>query len=377
MGDADLAEENVERVALGLLARLADRHDDPPPVGVLAGAGGLDERRIGDRERNPPGRLAARRAFDVDGDELARSFAVAHHLLRKIAQKLVERAPEGGRARIGGVLNSRRAPSLSGGEDHQRVRSRRVAVDGDRVERPLDRFRQHRLERARRDGRVGEDVSQHGRHVGSDHACPLGDAVDHDLGVAQLDPCGRDLRIGVGGHDRLGGAKERIGLCLRDQRAHHARDPRSVERLADDAGRSHEDFAGEGADRLGGGLRNMGDRGRADAAGESVGVAGIDDQRPRRPMGEMGAAPVDRGRGALGAGEHARDRRRPVEQRHHDVGSPRIANPRFDGREAHAGDRGQGGIGLRRQRRERSGSGHGRFRNNNRSGPVCPLSRSP
>ena len=29
--------------------------------------------------------------------------------MRKIAQKLVERAPEGGRARIGGVLNSRRA----------------------------------------------------------------------------------------------------------------------------------------------------------------------------------------------------------------------------------------------------------------------------
>ena len=90
------------------------------------------------------------------------------------------------------------------------------------------------------------------------------------------------------------------------------------------------------------------------------------------PSAQMGAAPVDRGRGALGAGEHARDRRRPVEQRHHDVGSPRIADARGDGREADAGDRGQGGIGLRRQRRERSGSGHGRFRNKNRSGPVMP-----
>ena len=102
---ANLAEENVERVALGFLARLADRHDDPPPIGVLAGARGLHQRRIGDRERNAPGRLAARRALDIDGDELARSLAVAHHLLREIAQELVKPAPEGGRARIGGVLD--------------------------------------------------------------------------------------------------------------------------------------------------------------------------------------------------------------------------------------------------------------------------------
>ena len=54
-------------------------------------------------------RLAALRVaapFDLDGNELARAFAVAHHLMREIAQKLVERAPELGGARIGGVLNS-------------------------------------------------------------------------------------------------------------------------------------------------------------------------------------------------------------------------------------------------------------------------------
>src|SRR5271166_4900372 len=90
----------------------------------------------------------------------------------------------------------------------------------------------------------------------------------------------------------------------------------------------------------------------------------------------MGAAPVDRGRGALGAGEHARDRRRPVEQRHHDVGSPGIADARGDGCEADAGDLRQSGIGLRRQRRERGGSGHGRFRNKNRSEPAGPLAKA-
>ena len=199
------------------------------------------------------------------------------------------------------------------------------------------------------------------RHVGRDHARALGDAVDDHLGVAELDARGRDLRIGVGGHDRLGGAEQRVGAGVRDQRADDARDPRPVERLADDAGRSHEDFVGRRADRLGGGLRDMGDRGRADAAGEGVGVAGIDDERARLPLVQMRAAPVDRRRGAFGAGEHARDRRRPVEQRHHDVGPPGIANARGDRRKADAGDRRQGGIGLRRQRRERSGSGHETF----------------
>ena len=111
MGDPDLAEEDVEFVALGLLARLADRHDHAAPIGVLAGAGRLDQRRIGDRERDALGRLAGRRALDIDLDELARAFAVAHHLLRKIAQELVERAPERGGARIGGVLDLRRAPA--------------------------------------------------------------------------------------------------------------------------------------------------------------------------------------------------------------------------------------------------------------------------
>ena len=37
MRDADVAEIDVELVALGLLAGLADRHDDAAPIGVLAG----------------------------------------------------------------------------------------------------------------------------------------------------------------------------------------------------------------------------------------------------------------------------------------------------------------------------------------------------
>ena len=96
---------------------------------------------------------------------------------------------------------------------------------------------------------------------------------------------------------------------------------------------------GLGADRLRRGFADMGDRARADAAGEGVGVAGIDDQRARLAAGEMRAAPIDRRRGTFRAREDARDRRRPVEQREHDVGASGIAHARRDRRKTNASDR--------------------------------------
>ena len=115
----------------------------------------------------------------------------------------------------------------------------------------------------------------------------------------ELDAGGRDLRIGVGGHDRLGGGEERVLARVGDQRVDDTRDARGVERLADNAGRGHEDFVWRCADRLGGGLGDIGDRGCADPAGEGVGVARIDDQRARFASAQMLTAPVDRRRGAL------------------------------------------------------------------------------
>src|SRR5580658_9931822 len=100
MGDANLAEPDIELVTLCLLARLADRHDDAAPIGVLAAAGGLDQRRIGDRHRDALGRLPGRRALDIDLNELSGALTVAHHLLREIAQELLQRAAKRGSARI-------------------------------------------------------------------------------------------------------------------------------------------------------------------------------------------------------------------------------------------------------------------------------------
>ena len=56
MGDADVAEPDRQEVAIGRLAGLADGHDDAAPIGVLAGDRRLDQRRIGDGQRDALGR---------------------------------------------------------------------------------------------------------------------------------------------------------------------------------------------------------------------------------------------------------------------------------------------------------------------------------
>src|SRR5690348_5301012 len=48
-GDQHAADLDGQLVALGLLAGLADRHDDAAPIRVLSSNCGLDQRRIGDR----------------------------------------------------------------------------------------------------------------------------------------------------------------------------------------------------------------------------------------------------------------------------------------------------------------------------------------
>jgi hypothetical protein len=54
---------------------------------------------------------------------------------------------------------------------------------------------------------------------------------------------GRDLGIGVGGHDRFRGVDNAVRARLPARRGQHAVEFRRVERLADDAGRGEKDFA--------------------------------------------------------------------------------------------------------------------------------------
>ncbi len=214
LGDADAVERDRQLVAVGGLAGLADRHHHAAPIGVLAGDRGLHQRRIRHRHRDFSRGLLRRGALDDDLDQLARALAVAGDLLGKIGQHRAERLCKCLQARVVGPADLRRAAGgcSAGGEGEQRVRRRGVAVDGDGIEGVLDAALQQRLQRAGAERRVGEHEGQHGRHVRRDHAGALGHAVDGDFCLAKLHGRGRNLRKGVGGHDRRGGVHPVAGL---------------------------------------------------------------------------------------------------------------------------------------------------------------------
>ena len=79
---------------IGLLAGLADGHDDAAPVGVLAGDRRLHQRRIGDRHGDPVRGLVVLGTGDGDLDELLRTFAVLRHLVGEVHAEAVERLGE-------------------------------------------------------------------------------------------------------------------------------------------------------------------------------------------------------------------------------------------------------------------------------------------
>src|ERR1700730_466716 len=83
-GDLDDADRDRQAVALGLLAGLADRHDDAAPIGVARGDRGLDQRRVADRQADPPCRPVVFGAGHLDRDEFLGALAIAHELLRQI-----------------------------------------------------------------------------------------------------------------------------------------------------------------------------------------------------------------------------------------------------------------------------------------------------
>jgi hypothetical protein len=111
------------------------------------------------------------------------------------------RVQGGGETRLVGAGDCRRRQQRHG------VGRAGVAVDADAVEAAVDRRRQQAAQVVPRHLHVGQQIDQHGGHVGFDHARALGDA--HDAAVAHhLSP---DLRVKVGGHDALGGRKHRAG----------------------------------------------------------------------------------------------------------------------------------------------------------------------
>ena len=112
----------------------------------------------------------------------------------------------------------------------------------------------------------------------------------------------------------------RVLARVGDERIDNSRDAGgTIEPLADDAGRRHEDFVWRRADRLGGGLGDMSDGGCSDASVKALALPELTISARASPPLQMLTAPSTAP--SLRAREHARDRRWPSNKHHHDIGS--------------------------------------------------------
>src|SRR5712692_8025670 len=93
-GDLNAADRDRQAIAVGLLAGLADRHDDAAPIGVARGERGLHQRRVADRQADAPRRPVALGTGYLDGDKFLGAFAVAGELGCEIGRQAGEGAPE-------------------------------------------------------------------------------------------------------------------------------------------------------------------------------------------------------------------------------------------------------------------------------------------
>ncbi|ENN87601.1 hypothetical protein RHSP_63227 [Rhizobium freirei PRF 81] len=357
-GNAHVAKPYGQPVAIRHFAGLADSHDDAAPIGVLAGSRGLDQRRIGDRQRDALGGSIVFGARHGDFEHLGRAFAVANDLNGEILKEIVERCAEAGKLRIVGTIDMRLSISRSsaGGKQHQRIGGRGIAINGHGVEAWADAVGQQRLKSGRGNVGIGDDERKHRRHVGRDHAGALGNAVDGDLDAADVGAAGRDLRIGVRGHDRLGGLEPEIVHCILRHRVEHAGKFRCIERLADDAGGGEIDFVFTAADGRSSGLRGQLGRLSALQAGKGIGIAGIDDDGAGAAMGQVLPAEIDRSRRTLRTGEDAGDGCWLVEDHQQDIGAVLVLDAGGCRGHAHAAKRGHGNERFGSERG--NGTGH-------------------
>ena len=175
---------------------------------------------------------------------------------------------------LAGVALDRRR---SGGEQHDRVVRRALAVDRDRVEARVDGGAEEVDRLALRERVVGRDDGEHRRQVGVDHPAALRHPADGEAGAVG----DRGLRVRVRGEDRVG----RVGAALDRERGRGIDEPgaHAVERQrrADHAGGEDEHLLGvevEEPGGLGGGAERVE---LAALAGERVRDAAVDHDRLR------------------------------------------------------------------------------------------------
>ena len=148
-------------------------------IRVAGKKSGFHQRRM----RHRIGHLAAFgsgfTAFYRDGDELGGAFAIAHDGLGQLAGNVKQGAAQG--LAVGTVQRSHsRMRGLLAGNQHKRIVGGGVAIDRDAVEGAFSDFLGQLLEQSRSNAGIGRHKTQHGGHVGPDHASALGNAGDCD-----------------------------------------------------------------------------------------------------------------------------------------------------------------------------------------------------
>jgi hypothetical protein len=272
------------------LHALADRHEQPPDVGVGAVHHRLHERAVDDGLGDAPRVLGVGRAAHVHAQQVLGALAIARQHLGHAPAALGEHALE------------RRELHRTGepvGEQRAGVRRARVAVHREHVERPGRGAAQHRVERRGIERRVGEDVGQHRRHVRLDHPRALRHPGDGRVADARAERLG----VRVGRHDPLG-TDQRVVLQVGRHADEAALDLLDREAHADDAGGGDEHAVGRGAELRGRGRRHAARvvepaLARGDVAHLAVGDDGA------QPAPADGLAPEDdRRAGEVVAREH-------------------------------------------------------------------------
>ena len=184
-----------------------------------------------------------------DRDELLRALAVLHDLMREVEQH--------------GQQGCAKSRELADRPHRRPVRSRPCPVASSssvsEVEVSLSTVialndasvasRSMRLQQVGRQSRVGDDESQHRRHVGCHHARALGDPGQRHRHAMDRRGRHRTLGEGVGGHDRLGGGLDAIGPQAVGELGHARGDLLDRQPLADHAGGGDEHLLGPAAQR--------------------------------------------------------------------------------------------------------------------------------
>ena len=192
LGDVLAAQlGGVDRVGADLLQVLAgQRHagrlGDPAPVGVAAEQRRLDQRRVGDRARDPLGLGGRGGLGDLDPADPDGALAVGTISIASCSSTASSRPSGSGCAGRAGRL-----------QQHGVVGAH-LAVDGDPLEGGVDGGAQRGV--GVLDDGVGLDEAEHRREVRLDHPRPLRlGGEGHAAG-----PQGAALRPAVGGEDRVG-----------------------------------------------------------------------------------------------------------------------------------------------------------------------------